>query len=172
MIPQLDSILPLLIIQVVAAAASSAQNYGATGTQPVSTATMMPAALRPGPFQDVTDGPHPSFVWPPTEATTSPTCKKVQYAFPANTNSDTFRADAVRDLYEASWNQYAEYCFGHDQLLTLTNTCANDIFGWGATIVDGIDTAIVMNLTDIVTRQLAFISQIDFKYGQSTSYCT
>jgi hypothetical protein len=102
-------------------------------------------------------------IWPPAEATASPTCKTVQFAFPSGTNSDTSRADAVRDLYQRSWNQYAEYCFGHDQLLTLTNTCAVDIFGWGATIVDGIDTAIVMNLTDIVTRQLAFIAEIDFR---------
>jgi hypothetical protein len=154
--PHLDSVLPLLALQVVGATASSAQNYGAS-------ATVMPAALHPGPFQEVAEGPHPSFAWPPTETSASPICKKVQYAFPAGTNSDTFRADAVRDLYVASWNQYAEYCFGHDQLLTLTNTCADDIFGWGATIVDGIDTAIVMNLTDIVARQLAFISEIDFK---------
>jgi hypothetical protein len=31
----------------------------------------------------------------------------------------------------------------------------NDLYGWGATIVDGLDTAIVMNLTAIVTKQLA-----------------
>lgn len=35
------------------------------------------------------------------------------------------------------------------------------------TIVDGIDTAIVMNLTDVVTKQLAFISTIDFNTTSS-----
>ena len=157
---RIEGLIPIAV-QVAAVAAS---HHVATGTQLNPAATSLAEPLHAGPFQDVAEGAHPSFTWPPTEATTSSTCKKVQYAFPAGTNANTFRADSVRDLYEASWNQYAEYCFGHDQLLTLTNTCADDIFGWGATIVDGIDTAIVMNLTSIVTRQLAFIADIDFKY--------
>jgi mannosyl-oligosaccharide alpha-1,2-mannosidase len=47
-------------------------------------------------------------------------------------------------------------------MLVVSDSCFNDLFGWGATIVDGIDTAIIMNLTDIVTRQLEFIAQVDF----------
>lgn len=34
--------------------------------------------------------------------------------------------------------------------------------GWGVTIVDGIDTAIIMNLTDVVAKQLSFIQTVDF----------
>lgn len=51
-----------------------------------------------------------------------------------------------------------------DDLLPLNKSGINDWFGWGVTIVDGIDTAIVMNLTDIVAEQLAFIETIDFTY--------
>jgi mannosyl-oligosaccharide alpha-1,2-mannosidase len=158
MVARLSTILAHLAVQIISVAASTA-----TGTRPITQPTELAAPLYPGPRLDVPSGAHPSYSWPPAEATASPTCKTVQFAFPGGTNSDTSRADAVRDLYQRSWNQYAEYCFGHDQLLTLTNTCADDIFGWGATIVDGIDTAIVMNLTDIVTRQLAFIAEIDFR---------
>lgn len=32
----------------------------------------------------------------------------------------------------------------------------------GVTIVDGIDTAIIMDLRDVVAKQLAFIQTIDF----------
>jgi mannosyl-oligosaccharide alpha-1,2-mannosidase len=118
----------------------------------------------PGPKQSTAaEGPHPSYSWPPASSSTAtPNCNKVQYNFPSGTNANTSRADAVRDLYRRSWDQYAEYCFGSDQILTLTNTCADDIFGWGATIVDGIDTAILMNLTDIVQRQLAHIAATDY----------
>jgi mannosyl-oligosaccharide alpha-1,2-mannosidase len=170
MVSHLITVLAPMVLQIAVVAASSGLNNGATGTQSVSAATEMAAPLHPGPSPSVVSGPHPSFTFPPAGASPSPICNKVQYAFPSGTNSNTSRADAVRDLYELSWNQYANYCFGHDQLLTLTNTCADDIFGWGATIVDGIDTAIVMNLTDIVTTQLAFIAGIDFKYGQSPPY--
>lgn len=145
-------------MQAIAVAGSSA-----TGARHLSVPTTLPAPLHPGLREKVVTGSHPTYTWPPTEASPASTCKSVQYAFPGGTNSDTSRADAVRDLYRLSWDQYAQYCFGHDQILTLTNTCADDIFGWGATIVDGIDTAIVMNLTDIVTRQLAFIAEVDFR---------
>jgi mannosyl-oligosaccharide alpha-1,2-mannosidase len=166
MVSLLVTVLAPLVLQIAAVAASS---NVATGTQVSTAATEMAAPLHPGPSPSVVEGPHPSFTFPPAEAA-SPTCNTVQYAFPSGTNSNATRADAVRGLYERSWYQYANYCFGHDQLLTLTNTCADDIFGWGATIVDGIDTAIVMNLTDIVTAQLAFIAEIDFKYGQFPLY--
>lgn len=159
MIPSLCTILAPLALQVTVVVGLTP-----TGNRPVSEPTELAAPLRPGPHQDVASGPHPAYTWPPTEATVAPTCKAVQFKFPRGTNSDTTRANAVKDLYRRSWDQYAKYCFGHDQLLTLTNTCADDIFGWGATIVDGIDTAIVMNLTEIVTRQLAFIADIDFTY--------
>jgi mannosyl-oligosaccharide alpha-1,2-mannosidase len=158
MFSYLTTLLVPLAVQVMSVEASSASRALSAATP-----TEMAAPLYPGPQQDVASGPHPSYSWPPAAASVSPTCKSVQYDFPSGTNSDTSRADAVRELYQRSWNQYAEYCFGHDQLLTLTNTCADDIFGWGATIVDGIDTAIVMNLTDIVTRQLAFIAEVDFR---------
>ncbi len=65
-------------------------------------------------------------------------------------------------MYRRSWSEYSKYCFGQDDLNPLSNTCDQDLFGWGASIIDGIDTAIVMNLTDIVKSQLAQIAKIDF----------
>jgi mannosyl-oligosaccharide alpha-1,2-mannosidase len=137
----------------------------ATAAGPGSSAAPLAKPLRAGPKQSVSSGPHSSFSWPPAETKiAAATCKKVQYDFPAGTNSNTSRADAVRDLYRRSWEQYAQYCFGSDELLTLNNSCVNDLFGWGASIVDGIDTAIIMNLTDIVGTQLEFIAQTDYTY--------
>jgi len=69
---------------------------------------------------------------------------------------------AVKDAYVRSWNAYAEYAFGHDQLLPLNRSFIDPWNGWGVTIIDGIDTAIVMNLTDIVEQQLAFVPTVDF----------
>jgi len=34
--------------------------------------------------------------------------------------------------------------------------------GWGATITDGLSTAIMMEFPDIVQKQLVFISKLDF----------
>lgn len=153
----------LAILAVSGLSAATANTASAAG--PGSSAAPLAKPLRAGPMQSVSSGPHASFAWPPSEKTIeSATCKKVQFDFPAGTNSNTSRADAVRGLYRRSWAQYAEYCFGADELMALNNTCTNDLFGWGASIVDGIDTAIIMNLTDIVGTQLAFIAQTDYTY--------
>lgn len=86
------------------------------------------------------------------------TCHSIQ----ASPSGDITRANAVVDAYVRSWNQYAQYCFGYDSIFVVNNTCINDFGGWGVTIVDGMDTAILMNLTDIVTAQLAHVAAIDF----------
>jgi len=42
------------------------------------------------------------------------------------------------------------------------NTCVDNFSGWGVTIVDALDTAIIMNVTGIVAAQLAHIAGTDF----------
>ncbi|KAL9090305.1 MAG: hypothetical protein Q9165_005338 [Trypethelium subeluteriae] len=93
---------------------------------------------------------------------TLPACKKIQYDFPAGQGGNATRAAAVADAYQYAWNAYRQYAFGKDELLPLNRSYIQDWYGWGVTIVDGIDTAIVMNLTDIVEEQLAYIQTIDF----------
>jgi hypothetical protein len=48
--------------------------------------------------------------------------------------------------------------------------CVDDNFVWGATIMDKINTETVMSLMDIVTIQLAFISNVDFKCDWATPH--
>lgn len=90
------------------------------------------------------------------------TCNKVQYDFPAGTNRNNPRANAVKEAYAREWRQYYKYAFPEDDLLPITHNGTNDLFGWGASVVDGIDTAIVMGLTDIVEKQLKHIASVDF----------
>lgn len=105
-------------------------------------------------------------LFPLTAATPAPSaspraCPEVQYKFSTSSGA-TDKANAVRDAYVRSWNQYGQYCFGQDSLFITNKTCTNDFGGWGVTIVDSLDTAIIMNLTDIVESQLAHIVSIDF----------
>jgi mannosyl-oligosaccharide alpha-1,2-mannosidase len=99
---------------------------------------------------------------PAIAARPSQGCRKVQHDFPAGTNKNDSRAEAVKQAYVREWNQYYKYAFPQDDLLPLTHNGTNDLFGWGASVVDGIDTAIVMGLTDIVEKQLKHIASIDF----------
>lgn len=91
-------------------------------------------------------------------------CKQVQFDFPAETNKNDPRAEAVKQAYLREWDQYTKYAWPNDDLLALSHNYTNDIYGWGASIVDGISTAIVMGLTDVVEEQLAHIASINFEY--------
>jgi mannosyl-oligosaccharide alpha-1,2-mannosidase len=90
------------------------------------------------------------------------TCKKVQYDFPKGTNKHDPRAEAVKQAYAREWREYSKYAFPNDELLPLSHNYTDDLFGWGASVVDGIDTAIIMGLTDIVEQQLKHIASVDF----------
>ncbi|KAJ6033872.1 mannosyl-oligosaccharide alpha-1-2-mannosidase 1B [Penicillium canescens] len=89
-------------------------------------------------------------------------CNRIQYNFPSGTNKNDPRAEAVKKAYVREWNEYMKYAFPNDDLMPLSHNYTNDLFGWGASVVDGIDTAIVMGLTDIVEQQLQHIASVDF----------
>ncbi|CZR55603.1 related to Mannosyl-oligosaccharide alpha-1,2-mannosidase [Phialocephala subalpina] len=97
-----------------------------------------------------------------TVAAQGNSCKTIQYAFPAETNGNATRAEAVKAAYIRSWSEYAANCFGNDDLLPVSRGCRNDLDGFGATIIDGMDTAIIMGLTNIVARQLEHAATVDF----------
>lgn len=100
----------------------------------------------------------------PHARASSQTCNKVQYNFPAGTGKNDSRAEVVKQAYVREWNQYYKYAFPHDDLEPVTHNGTDDLFGWGASVVDGIDTAVVMGLTDIVKVQLKHIAATDFTY--------
>lgn len=89
-------------------------------------------------------------------------CKQIQHDFGRRPSKPDPRAERVKQAYLDSWNEYVEYAFGHDELLPLTHTPNSPYVNWGLTIVDGLDTAAIMGLTDVVDKQLAFIETIDF----------
>ncbi|KAK5741670.1 hypothetical protein LTR17_003876 [Elasticomyces elasticus] len=103
-----------------------------------------------------------------TANATLPKCKQIQFDFPAGSGGNAERADAIKEAYLWGWNAYTKYAFGKDELQPLNGSGVNNWYGWGVTIVDAIDTAIIMNLTDVVAQQLEFIQTIDFtttEYG-------
>ena len=57
------------------------------------------------------------------------------------------RQVAVRDAMRHAWKAYRSYAWGFDELLTNSKT-PSDWFGLGLTIVDGIDTLYIMNMTE------------------------
>ncbi|KAF2094197.1 putative 1,2-alpha-mannosidase [Rhizodiscina lignyota] len=72
------------------------------------------------------------------------------------------RAQAVIDAFRFAWSGYSTFCFGHDELHPVSNTCGDSRNGWGASAVDALSTAVVMRQADIVKNITGFIPTVDF----------
>ncbi|KAH0343502.1 alpha-1,2-mannosidase, partial [Aureobasidium melanogenum] len=73
------------------------------------------------------------------------------------------RIKAVKAAFQHAWNGYSEYCFGHDTLHPVTNTCEDDFGGYGATAIDSLPTAIMFENKNVTSQILDFIAALDFK---------
>ncbi|KAJ4351359.1 uncharacterized protein N0V89_006699 [Didymosphaeria variabile] len=93
---------------------------------------------------------------------TYPGQKGDDYDYTGFEQNQTKRADAVIEMFRFAWNGYYSIAFPNDDLLPVTSNYSNSRNGWGVTPVDGLDTAIIMEQTDIVNQILDFIPTIDF----------
>ncbi|KAJ4416540.1 hypothetical protein N0V82_006662 [Gnomoniopsis sp. IMI 355080] len=72
------------------------------------------------------------------------------------------RADAVVEMFRIAWNGYQKYAFPNDELRPQNNSFTNSRNGWGCTAFDALDTAIIMEQTDIVNFILDYVPTVDF----------
>jgi endoplasmic reticulum Man9GlcNAc2 1,2-alpha-mannosidase len=69
------------------------------------------------------------------------------------------RREAVKEAFKISWSGYEKYAWGMDEYHTVSKGGRNMVEGgMGWIIVDSLDTAILMNLTDEVSRAREWIS--------------
>jgi hypothetical protein len=74
----------------------------------------------------------------------------------------THRRERVVAAFEHAWSGYSTHCMGHDSLHPVSNTCDDDFGGWGASAIDALSTAIMMERESVVLDILRFISNLDF----------
>jgi mannosyl-oligosaccharide alpha-1,2-mannosidase len=78
--------------------------------------------------------------------------------------ADIDRADAIKDAFRFAWEGYYDNAFPHDELLPVTNKPGTSRNDWGATAVDALGTAIIMEMPGVVSDILDFIPKIDFNH--------
>lgn len=54
------------------------------------------------------------------------------------------RLQRVRDGFEHAWQGYRRYAWGHDEIRPVSGWTKDSFNGWGATMVDALDTLIIM----------------------------
>ncbi|KAI1777429.1 glycoside hydrolase family 47 protein [Hypoxylon cercidicola] len=89
------------------------------------------------------------------------TCALPVFAQPSYV-SHPDRQAAVKEAFQRSWDGYYQYAFPNDTLRPISQTSQNDRNGWGASAVDAISTALVMENQAVITQIVDHIQTIDF----------
>lgn len=62
------------------------------------------------------------------------------------------RQHSVKEAFLHAWSGYKKYAMGYDELMPLTQRGFNGLGGLGATVVDALDTAMIMGLDEVVSE--------------------
>ncbi|KAJ5505588.1 Glycoside hydrolase family 47 [Penicillium expansum] len=97
----------------------------------------------------------------------SKTIPKLQAKFKDESSSDKQerlqRLSAIKAEFTHAWKGYKGVAMGHDEVKPLSKEFEDPFNGWGATLVDSIDTLWIMQLKDEFSEALDVIKNIDFK---------
>ncbi|EXJ60225.1 mannosyl-oligosaccharide alpha-1,2-mannosidase [Cladophialophora yegresii CBS 114405] len=92
---------------------------------------------------------------------------QVQFHFVAETS--TRRRDriqkqtVIREAFKHAWFGYKNYSLPHDELKPLSKDVGDPFNGWGATLVDSLDSLWIMGLYDEFADAVEEVSKIDFR---------
>ncbi|KAF2684568.1 glycoside hydrolase family 47 protein [Lentithecium fluviatile CBS 122367] len=97
----------------------------------------------------------------------------VQFKFPSEARSLRAKREArrvaVREEFHRSWRSYRKFAWTQDELLPLTGEGSAAFGGWGATLVDSLDTLWIMGFKKEFYEAVQAIAEIDFGQTDSTS---
>lgn len=72
------------------------------------------------------------------------------------------RLDGVKEAFQRSWDGYYKYAFPNDSLKPISKGYDNDRNGWGASAVDAISTALIMENDEVIQQVVDHIKTINF----------
>ncbi|KAM0793373.1 hypothetical protein ACM66B_000828 [Microbotryomycetes sp. NB124-2] len=74
------------------------------------------------------------------------------------------RRDWVKRAFLHAWEGYKQHAWGHDEIKPVSSGHANGYNGWGANIVDNLDTLLIMNLTHEYNVARKHVVDLDFTF--------
>lgn len=89
---------------------------------------------------------------------------KVQHKFSKSPNkgADMDRLAVIKAAAEHTWTGYRDHAWGHDEVKPVSGKNGDPFNGWGATLVDGLDTLWIMGMTTEFEEAVKFVETIDF----------
>ncbi|GJJ78582.1 hypothetical protein EMPS_10941 [Entomortierella parvispora] len=92
---------------------------------------------------------------------TNTSLKKIQFDFPEETEAERFtrekRLQRVKDGFVHAWKGYKENAWGQDEVVPVRGGAKNNFNGWGATMVDSLDTLVIMGMNDEFDEALEWV---------------
>ncbi|KAJ5781640.1 CAZyme family GH47 [Penicillium psychrosexuale] len=73
------------------------------------------------------------------------------------------RLSTIKAEFTHAWRGYKKIAMGHDEVKPLSKEFEDPFNGWGATLVDSLDSLWIMQLKDEFSEALDLIKNIDFK---------
>lgn len=91
---------------------------------------------------------------------------KIQFQFGKPTDARraeiASRRDAVKASFDRAWTGYTSKAWLKDELSPVSGTSKNTFGGWAATLVDSLDTLLIMDKKEDFAKAVAAVKDIDF----------
>lgn len=91
---------------------------------------------------------------------------KIQYDFEPEGEEEKkvriWRQTQVKESFVHAWEGYKKHAWGKDEVAPVSGSYRNSFGGWGATLVDSMDTLWIMGLKDEFQRCLTAVAEIDW----------
>ncbi len=91
----------------------------------------------------------------------------IQHVFATETSTakknNEQKLGAIREAFKHAWDGYKTHAMPHDELAPVSRDFKDPFNGWGATLVDTLDTLWIMDLKDDFKEAVAEVSKINFK---------
>ena len=98
---------------------------------------------------------------------------RVQHSFPKESALQKFtrqkRLAAVKNSFKHSWKGYKRNAWLQDEVRPLSGGYKNGFGGWGATLVDSLDTLWIMDMKKDFLIAIDALKYLDFTISSSTS---
>ncbi|KAK5937574.1 hypothetical protein PMZ80_010194 [Knufia obscura] len=92
---------------------------------------------------------------------------KIQATFGTETTSTRkdrlSKLNTIKESFKHAWNGYKQYGMPHDEVMPVSKSHQDPFMGWGATLVDTLDTLWIMGLKQDFEDAVAEVKKIDFK---------
>ncbi|KLT38348.1 seven-hairpin glycosidase [Cutaneotrichosporon oleaginosum] len=87
-----------------------------------------------------------------------------EYETPEEIELRIARRNAVKRGFMYAWQKYKDYAWGHDEVKPVTRQVSDPFNGWGASIIDTLDTLLIMGLEEEYNHARPFVNQLNFHW--------